>query len=320
MTEQYLPNNIDQAKGSSMRLWKKVEEKVGLLFIVVVVIPTLCSIIYLGFWASHVYISDSRYIIRSVQSPLNPSSDYTMQSFLGTPAIMQDSFVIASYITSIDALKSVEKEVDLKKIFTSSSVDLFSRFASFYWNTSRERLLKYFNNRLEVIVDPISFVSTLHVRSYTPESAQQINEILLKSSESLVNDLNDRTRRDVIKFAQKGIDESRANFERIEAELLKFKYQQNKGSAERFMPQFQALYIQRDAAERQLASALEALAQANLEAQRKMIYLERIVQPQKPDYPVEPKRIIGILTTLGLSLMIFGILKVIFASIKEHQD
>jgi len=320
MTEQYLPNNIVQAKLSSMRLWKKVEEKVGLLFIVVVVIPTLCSIIYLGFWASHVYISDSRFIIRSVQSPLNPSSDYTMQSFLGTPAIMQDSFVIASYITSIDALKSVEKEVDLKKIFTSPSVDLFSRFASFYWNTSQERLLKYFNNRLEVIVDPISFVSTLHVRSYTPESAQQINEILLKSSESLVNDLNDRTRRDVIKFAQKGIDESRANFERIEAELLKFKYQQNKGSAERFMPQFQALYIQRDAAERQLASALEALVQANLEAQRKMIYLERIVQPQKPDYPVEPKRIIGILTTLGLSLMIFGILKVIFASIKEHQD
>jgi capsular polysaccharide transport system permease protein len=320
MTEQYLPNNIVQAKLSSMRLWKKVEEKVGLLFIVVVVIPTLCSIIYLGFWASHVYISDSRFIIRSVQSPLNPSSDYTMQSFLGTPAIMQDSFVIASYITSIDALKSVEKEVDLKTIFTSPSVDLFSRFASFYWNTSQERLLKYFNNRLEVIVDPISFVSTLHVRSYTPESAQQINEILLKSSESLVNDLNDRTRRDVIKFAQKGIDESRANFERIEAELLKFKYQQNKGSAERFMPQFQALYIQRDAAERQLASALEALVQANLEAQRKMIYLERIVQPQKPDYPVEPKRIIGILTTLGLSLMIFGILKVIFASIKEHQD
>ena len=320
MTKNNLISHVDQAKSSTITLWKKVEEKVGILFIVVVIIPTLCSIIYLGIWASNIYISDSRYIIRGVQSPLNPSSDYTMQGFLGTPAIMQDSFVIASYITSMDALTSVEKEVDLKKLFTSPSVDLFSRFASFYWNTSQERLLAYFNNRIEVIVDPISFVSTLHVKSYTPESAQKINEILLKSSESLVNDLNDRTRRDVIEFAQKGVDESRAKFEKLESELLKYKYQKDKGNSQQFMPQFQALYIQRDAAERQLATALEALSQSHIEAQRKMIYLERIVQPQKPDYPVEPKRIIGILTTIGLSLMIFGILKVVFASIKEHQD
>jgi capsular polysaccharide transport system permease protein len=293
---------------------------VGLLFIVVVLIPTLCSIIYLGFWASNVYISNSGYIIRSAQSPLNPGSDKIMQSFLATPAIMQDSFVIASYITSMDALTSVEKEVDLITLFTSPSVDLFSRFASFYWNESQERLLEYFNNRIEVIVDPISFVSTLKVKSYTPESAQKINEILLKSSEALVNDLNDRTINDIIKFSQNGIDKARANLEKIEAELLKYKYQNDKGRPEQFIQKFQSLHIQRDSAERQLATALEALSQAHVEAQRKMIYLERIVQPQEPDYPVEPMRIIGILTTLGMALMIFGILKVIIASIKEHQD
>jgi capsular polysaccharide transport system permease protein len=320
MTETPSIHSNDQSNNSAIRLWKKIEEKVGLLFIVVVIVPTLCSIIYLGFWASNVYISDSRYIIRSAQSPLNPSSDYTMQSFLGTPAIMQDSFVVASYITSMDALTSVQKEVDLRAIFTSPSVDIFSRFASFYWNTSQERLLKYFNNRIEVIVDPISFVSTLHVKSYTSDSAQKVNEILLRSSESLINDLNERTRSDIIKFAQKGVNQARTNLENIETELLKYKYKKDKGNAEQFMPQFQVLYIKRDAAERQLAIALEALSQASIEAQRKMIYLERIVEPQKPDYPVEPKRIIGILTTIALSLMIFGILKVVFASVKEHQD
>jgi capsular polysaccharide transport system permease protein len=320
MTKTQISEHLHRTKTNITMLFKKAKEEVGLLFIVVVIIPTLCSIIYLGFWASHVYISDSRYIIRSAQSPLNPSSDYTMQSFLGAPAIMQDSFVIASYITSMDALTSVQKEVDLRAIFTSPSVDLFSRFASFYWNTSQERLLKYFNNRLEVIVDPISFVSTLHVKSYTSESSQKINEILLRSSESLVNELNDRTRSDIITFAQKGVNQARTNLENLETELLKYKYKKDKGNIEQFMPQFQVLYIQRDAAERQLAIALEALSQASVEAQRKMIYLERIVEPQKPDYPVEPKRIIGILTTIALSLMIFGILKVIFASVKEHQD
>ncbi len=294
--------------------------RLGALFVWVVLVPSLSAIVYLGFWASDVYISDSKYIIRSAQNPLSTQTDYTLQSFLGTPAIMQDSFVVSNYITSMDGLKTVNQTINLKELFTNKKIDLFSRFASIYWNSSQERLLKYFNKHIEIIVDPISFVSTLHVKSYDAKSAQEINERLLQGSEKLVNDLNERTRQDIIRFSEKGVETARLNLEKAELAILNFKNRQNKGGVDVFIPKFQALSLERDTAERQLGAALEALRQAQIEAQRKMIYLERIAQPQLPDYPIEPYRIFGILTTIVLSLMIFGILKIILASIREHQD
>ena len=56
----------------------------------------------------------------------------------------------------------------------------------------------------------------------------------------------------------------------------------------------------RSFADRQLAAALTALETARSEAQRKQLYLERIVQPNLPDEALEPRRIRSILTVLVL--------------------
>jgi capsular polysaccharide transport system permease protein len=82
---------------------------------------------------------------------------------------------------------------------------------------------------------------------------------------------------------------------------------------------FQRLLLEREFADRQLGSALASLEQARNEAQRKQLYLERIVQPNKPDYPLEPRRIRGILTTLILGLIAWGILNLLVAGVKEHH-
>ena len=57
-----------------------------------------------------------------------------------------------------------------------------------------------------------------------------------------------------------------------------------------------------------LASALATLEQARNEAQRKQLYIERIVQPIKPDEAMEPRRFRGIFATLMLGLVAWGIL------------
>ena len=58
--------------------------------------------------------------------------------------------------------------------------------------------------------------------------------------------------------------------------------------------------------------------QARNEAQRKQAYVERIVQPNLPDAPVEPRRLRGILATLLLGLLAYGILRMLLAGVKEH--
>ena len=55
--------------------------------------------------------------------------------------------------------------------------------------------------------------------------------------------------------------------------------------------EFQRLSLEKEFADKMLASALSTLEQARSEAQRKQLYLERIVQPSRPDAPMEPRRL-----------------------------
>jgi len=73
-------------------------------------------------------------------------------------------------------------------------------------------------------------------------------------------------------------------------------------------------------ADKQLGIALASLEQARNDAQRKQLYLERIVQPNKPDSAIEPRRLRSILTTLALGLVVMGILKILIAGLREHKD
>jgi capsular polysaccharide transport system permease protein len=82
--------------------------------------------------------------------------------------------------------------------------------------------------------------------------------------------------------------------------------------------QYERLDLESDLANKQLTSALASLEQARSEAGRKQAYVERIVEPNLPDSPIEPRRARGILATLALSLVAYGILRMLLAGVKEH--
>ena len=84
--------------------------------------------------------------------------------------------------------------------------------------------------------------------------------------------------------------------------------------------EYEGLILERGFAEKQLAAALTSLEQARNEAQRKQLYLERIIQPSRPDYAMEPRRLRNIIATLVLGLIAWGILTMLLAGIREHQD
>lgn len=73
-------------------------------------------------------------------------------------------------------------------------------------------------------------------------------------------------------------------------------------------------------AEKSLTIALASLETARNEAQRKQLYLERIVEPNLPDIALEPVRWKGVLETVLISLVLWGIASMLIAGIKEHQS
>ncbi|HTV46604.1 MAG TPA: capsule biosynthesis protein [Stellaceae bacterium] len=70
--------------------------------------------------------------------------------------------------------------------------------------------------------------------------------------------------------------------------------------------------------EKQLASAYRSLEAANLDAQRQQLYLETISQPNLPDFPLYPKRVVSFSMVLATCLLAYGIAWLLVASVREH--
>jgi capsular polysaccharide transport system permease protein len=91
-------------------------------------------------------------------------------------------------------------------------------------------------------------------------------------------------------------------------------------SLTRKAPVYQRLVLDAEFANRQLASALAGLESARNEARRQQVYLERIAQPSVPDMAQEPHRLRGVFAVFGLGLIAWGILALLVAGIREHQE
>jgi capsular polysaccharide transport system permease protein len=92
------------------------------------------------------------------------------------------------------------------------------------------------------------------------------------------------------------------------------------GSLAPMIGEYERLTLERDFADKALGSAATAAEEARLEARRKRLYLERIVNPNLPDAPTEPRRL-QILGTIFVSLLlIYGVVSLILAGFREHRQ
>jgi len=84
--------------------------------------------------------------------------------------------------------------------------------------------------------------------------------------------------------------------------------------------QYQRLSLESQFADKHLASAMASLEDALNEARRKQAYIERIVQPNLPDEALEPRRLRGIAATFVFALIVWGVLTMLLAGVREHQQ
>src|SRR5258706_6645062 len=90
------------------------------LFLYTVAIPTILSILYFGLIASDVYVSESRYIVRSSEQQSSTSLGLILKD-TGLSRAEDDSSSVQNYILSRDALVALDGQLHLKVSFSAPS-------------------------------------------------------------------------------------------------------------------------------------------------------------------------------------------------------
>lgn len=199
-------------------------KKIKPLFHVLVTAPTLVSTVYFGVIASDVYVSESTFVVRSANSQSTLNTMGGLLSSVGVGKSVDDVYNVQTFISSRAALNILEKNLNVKD-FYSDYGDWFNRFNTFGLNNSNESFYQYFRDKVNMYIDSVSGIATLRVESFLPEQGYLINSQLIKIAEDRVNELNQRARRDAIKFAQENVNRARDYSIQTAKELMDFRIQ-----------------------------------------------------------------------------------------------
>ena len=246
------------------------------LFVCLVVVPTALAVLYFGVLAHDVYVSESQFVVRTVQHSMASGLGSLLQS-TGLTQGSEDVYSVENFLISRDALQSLEQRHHLKRSFGSHKIDLLARFDPLGWDGSFEALLRYFQRFVaRPDLDSTSSILTLTVRAFSAREAYAINEDLLRMSEDFVNRLNERARRDLVRFATADVDS--AEQQQRAAVLALSKYRNA-----------QSLYDPDKQSDLQLQEV--GALQAELVATRKQLADVRAMARDNPQIPVLENRV-----------------------------
>ncbi len=347
--------------------------------------PTLLAGIYYGLVASDIYISESRFVIKSPSEKRSQLS--TLANLVQTTGLsggQEQTNEVLTYMRSRDALQALAKNVEIRKKFSLPGTDFLSRFPQPFSDNSFESLFKYYGKRVDARLDSETWTATIRVEAFTPKDAYIINRELLDLSEGLVNRLNQRAQSRGVVEAQKQVELATQRAKSARIALAQYRNAQalidpgkqavgvleiaNKLITERAALQaqldlmqhvtpsnptipalrnrinaisvqiasqdrrvvgtgngiasklgaYENLLVEQEFATESLTAANAALVQARAEAQRQQYYLERVVDPNTPDTPLLPRRLLNVLIVFATASCLYFILWMFMIGVLEH--
>jgi capsular polysaccharide transport system permease protein len=200
---------------------------INIWFWAIVGVPTLLGGVYFFGIAANQYLSEAEFVVHGpAKAPASTLS--AMFGGGGGMAGTDDTQIVRDFILSRDAARKLEQQDDLRAILSRPEGDFLTRYPGLsFWRHDFEGLYKTYGNFITVNVDSESGIATLEVKAYRPEDAQRVAAALLHDSEQLINDLNERARRDAVKTFQEEVDTDEARLNQIQNELTAYRVKAN---------------------------------------------------------------------------------------------
>lgn len=171
--------------------------------LLVVGIPTFIAIVYYSFFASDIYVSEAKFAIRSSKSSVSVSGVASLFASGDSSGAGQDSVVVQNYIHSGDMIKLLEEKLNLVDNYSKQEIDFVARLKK---NPTREDVLEYMTDNIEIVRDESSNIISLKVKAFTSSLANAIAHEIINLSEGLVNRLSSRIEKDTLEIAHLEVD------------------------------------------------------------------------------------------------------------------
>lgn len=172
-------------------------------FILCVVLPLIAATVYFATLATDRYAARAGFSIRGIDTNAGIDGIGALTGLASTGSTTSDSYVVLSYLASRELLEAVDRQLDLRGVFSSREVDMLSRLAS---GATVEDFLEYWNRRIHTQFDPTSGIIEFEVQSFSPEHAREIAAVVLRLTQTLVNELSANARSDALRFAREEVE------------------------------------------------------------------------------------------------------------------
>lgn len=187
----------------------------------IIAVPWLLTAAYLGLVAADRYVSESIVIVREEGTSIAiPSEVDALSAMLGSSSSSnEDQYMLQAHILSNDMLKQIDAKLNLRQAYSGPSLDFVFRMQN---DATKEEFLKYYRDRIEIIVDVTSGLLTIRTEAFTPEVAQAINQEIVSRSEQFINESSHRLARDQMLFAESELKIARSRVDQVRARLMRF--------------------------------------------------------------------------------------------------
>lgn len=194
-------------------------------FMVFVVLPCIIFAFYQSIVATERFESQAQVIVKQPDGAATMDASMAMLSGLGLPSSSgSDTELVKAYVFSNDMLEYLQSHLDLRKHFSATDIDWFSRLAS---EATREELFEYYNERVKVEINDTSGVVSIYTQGFTPEFAKQLANVVVSRAEWYINSIGHQLARSQLKFVSTEHQLVEQKLQKAQAELLKFQKQHN---------------------------------------------------------------------------------------------
>lgn len=188
------------------------------LFGCVFLLPVFIATVYFAFIASDVYVSETKFILRS-PGKMDTGSLSSLSQGQVSARSDDDSYALIEYVTSRDAARVMEQNYGVRDIMSRPEADMFNRYPSLFGEDNQEHFYRAYRRHVDVELDSVTGIVTLVARAFRPDDANGMANSLLKISEDFVNGLNTRANLDAQAFAKDFLDQSQLELADVETEL-----------------------------------------------------------------------------------------------------